>query len=178
MTDDNNTPENTDETHDVGTVPQTPVVIHAQYLKDMSFENPNAPEILQKANKPPEVDINIAVDARKLENTNNDKEHFYEVILTVNANAKRDGKTLFLAEIKYGASVSIHGIDEKQHHAILFVEVPRMIFPFVRLILANATQAGAFTPLQMALVDFHAMYKKRFAKKINDAKNAKDKENA
>lgn len=163
MTKDSKTEENTTDSEDVGIVPQTPVVIHAQYLKDMSFENPNAPEILKKADRPPEVDINIAVDTRKLESETED--HLYEVVLTVNASAKRDEKTMFIAEIKYGASVSINGIDEKQHHAILFVEVPKMIFPFVRLILANATQSGAFTPLQMALVDFRAMYLQRFGQK-------------
>ena len=159
--------KNNKDEQDVGTVPQTPVVIHAQYLKDMSFENPNAPEILKKADTPPEVDINIAVDTRKLDNENS--EHFYEVILTVNASAKRHDKTMFIAEIKYGATVSIDGMDEKQHYPILFVEVPKMIFPFVRLILANATQSGAFIPLQMALVDFRAMYLKRFGQKSEKA---------
>lgn len=166
MTKNSKTSKNTDETQNIGAVPQTPVIIQAQYLKDMSFENPNAPEILKKADKPPEVEIDIAVDARKLDE--NAESPFYEVTLTINASAKRDGKTLFIAEIVYGATVSITGMDEKRHHAILFVEVPRMIFPFVRLILANATQSGAFTPLQMALVDFRAMYIKRFGQKAEE----------
>ena len=156
-----------DETKDenVGVVPQTPVTIHSQYLKDLSFESPNSPQILVKAESPPEVDINIAVDMKKFE-TETD-EAFYEVILTVKTNATRQGKALFIAEIQYGAYVSIAGIPEEQHHAILFVEVPRMIFPFVRMILANTTQTGGFMPLQLAMVDFRAMYMQRFGQKAD-----------
>lgn len=158
------------QAQDIGIVPQTPLVIHAQYLKDLSFENPNAPEILKKANKPPEVDINMSVNVIRLEDEK--EEYFYEVVLNVNATAMRDGKTMFLAEIKYGATVSIHGLDEKKHHGLLFVEVPKIIFPFVRLILSNATQSGAFIPLQMGMVDFKAMYLKRFGKNPNGNGNA------
>lgn len=158
MTNDTNNAPNKEE--NVGTVPQSPVVIHAQYLKDMSFENPNAPEILKKADISPEVDIDIGVDMRKLEGAAD--EFFYEVVLSVNASAKREGKTMFLAEIKYGATVSINGLEEKKHHPILFIEVPRMIFPFMRMILANSTQSGGFIPLQMGMVNFRAMYLQRF----------------
>ncbi len=170
MTKKQDTPNDVQNGDNVGAVPQTPVVIHAQYLKDMSFENPNAPEILHKAETSPEVNIDITVDMRKLEST--DKEAFYEVLLIVNADAKRDGKTMFIAEIKYGAAVSIKGMDEKQHHPILFVEVPRMIFPFVRMILANATQTGGFIPLQMGMVNFRAMYLKRFGTKPESEENS------
>jgi len=156
----NNTETNEEN---IGTIASSPVVIHSQYLKDLSFENPNAPQILQRADTPPDVDIDISIDMQKLEHETN--EHFYEVILGVNASATRDGKTMFLAEIKYGASVSINGLEEQKHHPILFIEVPRMIFPFARLILSNSTQAGGFTPLNMALVNFRAMYLQRFGNK-------------
>ncbi len=163
------TPENNEN---IGTVPQTPVVIHAQYLKDMSFENPNSPEILQKVDTAPAVDIDISVDMRKLELEDAAEEHFYEVVLTVNASAKRDDKVMFIAEIKYGATVSIQGMDDKKHHPILFVEVPRMLFPFIRMLLANATQAGGFIPLQMGMVNFRAMYLQRFGEKTETDENS------
>ena len=169
MTDDNkrdNASENLNEEHDAGVVPQSPVTIHAQYLKDLSFENPNAPQILQKADKPPEVDIDIAVDTQIIES--NEGEDLYEVILSINASAMREGQAMFIAEIKYGAAVSIRGLEEKRRHSILFVEVPKMIFPFARLILSNATQWGAYVPLQLALVDFRAMYLQRFGENEAD----------
>lgn len=160
MTEEKNNQNENEE--NIGQIPQTPVVIHSQYLKDMSFENPNAPEILYKANQPPEVDVNFEIDTRKIEN--GPEEHYYEVVLTINAQATRADKTMFLAEIKYGTTVSIHGMDEKRHHPLLFVEVPRIMFPFVRLLLSNATQSGGFTPLQISPVDFRSMYIQRFGK--------------
>ena len=72
---------------------------------------------------------------------------------------------MFLAEIQYGACVFINeNMGEKKHHPVLFIEVPRMIFPFVRQILSNATQAGGYTALNIALVNFRAMYLQRFGK--------------
>ena len=156
---------NESETQDIGTVPQSPVIIHAQYLKDLSFENPNAPDSLKGASLPPEVDINISVDSVRLEHP--ELKDFFEVILTIEASAVRDGKNLFIAELKYGAAVSIHDVEEARHHPILFVEVPRTLFPFARMVLANSTQWGGFTPLQLAMVDFRAMYFKRFGDDIN-----------
>lgn len=157
MTDDIKDEEN------IGTIAQSPVVIHSQYLKDLSFENPNAPEILYRADTAPEVDIDVAIDMQKLDHAT--EEYYYEVVLTINASAKRNDKTMFLAEIKYGATVSIQDLAEPKHHPILFIEVPRMIFPFARMILSNSTQMGGFTPLQMALVNFRAMYIQRFGQK-------------
>ena len=147
-------------------VPQTPVIIHAQYLKDMSFENPNAPQILRRGKKPPDMNMDISMNVRRLED--DEIEHFYEVALTVNASAKREDKTMFIAEITYCAAVSINGLEEKKHHPLLLIEVPHMIFPFARLLLANATQAGSFTALQLGPVDFRAMYLERFGKKQAD----------
>ncbi len=162
--------ENTnDETLDIGEVPQSPIVIHAQYLKDLSFENPNAPVSLQGSNTPPEVDINISVDSVRLKHDT--LKDFFEVILTVEATAMREGKTLFITELKYGAAVSLHGVEESRHHPILFVEVPRTLFPFARMILSEATQNGGFTPLQLAMVDFRAMYFKRFGDDVNKNKS-------
>lgn len=158
-----------EEQENIGEIPQSPVQIHKQYLKDMSFENPNAPEILKIADSRPEMEMNLSMNLRKLEEEK--IEHFYEVTLTVNASAKRGDKTMFVAEIVYGAAVSIHGLEENKHHPILLTEVPYMMFPFVRQILANATQAGGFTALQLGIVDFRTMYLKRFGNKQDDQKN-------
>jgi len=154
----------------IGDVPRTPMVIHKQYLKDMSFENPNAPLILKKADIAPEMEMNIMMDVQKIEDE--EFEHFYEVVLNVNASAKRGDQTMFIAEIQYAAAVSIDGIDQKKHHPLLFIEVPNMLFPFARQILASATQAGGYIPLQLSPVDFRAMYIKRFADKMAENKKS------
>ncbi len=155
-----------EDSHDIGTVPESPVVIHAQYLKDLSFENPNSPEVLVPSKTKPEIDINISVDTIRKEHP--ELEHHFEVVLTIEAHATRHDNTLFLAELKYGAVVSIHGLEEARHHPVLFVEVPRMLFPFARMILANSTQWGGFTPLQLAMVDFRAMYLEKFGNKTDN----------
>lgn len=159
----------------IGKVPQTPIVIHAQYLKDMSFENPNSPEILRKGKRPPAMDMNITMDVKRLEDK--EIENFYEVVLTVNASAMREDKAMFIAEITYGAAVSITDLEENKHHPLLLIEVPQLLFPFVRQILANATQAGGFMALQLAPVDFRSMYLERFAnKEKNKGKKSAAKE--
>lgn len=172
--------QKSEKNEDIGDVPQSPLLIHKQYLKDMSFENPNAPQILlQTSPERPEMDMNILLDVQKLDNP--DHENYYEVILTLSATATKEDQTMFLAEIIYAATASIHGLKEQQHHPLLFVEVPHMIFPFARQILANATQAGGYMPLQVRPVDFRSMYLKRFAngKKGPQAqKNENDKKAA
>ena len=150
--------ENKDE--NIGDVPQAPMVVHKQYLKDMSFENPNAPQILKVINNRPEMDMNIMLDVQKIED---DKiENFYEVSMTLTTTAKRDDQTMFIAEIVYGAAVSIYGLNEKQHHMVLFIEVPQLIYPYARQLLSNSTQAGGYMPLMPNPVDFRAMYLQRF----------------
>jgi len=157
------------ENHDIGSVPQSPVIVHAQYLKDFSFENPNAPESLKGSATPPEVDINIAVDTVRLQHP--ELKDFFEVVLTVEVNAIRDDRTLFIAELKYGAAISIHDVEEARHHPILFVEIPRTLFPFARMIISEATANGGFTPLQLGMVDFRAMYFQKFGESLNKNKN-------
>lgn len=147
----------------IGEVGQTPLVVHRHYLKDMSFESPNSPAVLTRTNIQPVMDLNILLDVNKLKNAEID--NMYEVVMTVTVTAKREDTTLFVAEIIYGTTASINGLEEKQHHPLLFIEVPNMMFPFMRQILANATQAGGFNPLQLTPVDFRSMYIARFAPK-------------
>ncbi len=151
----------------IGAVGQTPLVVHKQYLKDLSFESPNSPGILVPSQIRPEMDMNILLDVKKVKNE--EKGQFYEVIMTVSASAKREDKTLFLVEVIYAAMVSVEGLDEKKHHPLLFIEVPQMMFPYARQIVSHATQSGGFTPLNLAPVDFRSMYVTRFAEAKENA---------
>lgn len=164
-----NTKENQE---DIGDVPSSPLIIHRQFLKDLSFENPNAPKILQRTENKPQMDINIGLDVQKQDHE--EFQDYYEVLLTLSANAVRNDEAMFLAEVVYGAAVSVNGLEEKQHHPLLFIEVPKMIFPFARQIMSNITQSGGFMPLQLTPVDFRAMYIRRFADDAEDGAQEND----
>ncbi len=126
--------------------------IVGQYIKDLSFENPNAPASLA-AGEAPEIAIGINVGAQKQEDG-----HF-AVELTINANAKRGDTVLFNVELVYGGLFAIQNFPENQVHPLVMIECPRLIFPFARQVLSNVTQTGGFPPLLMEPVDFSAIYR-------------------
>lgn len=145
-----------------------PIVVHAQYIKDLSFENPHSPEALRAGQAPPDMDVSISMNARRLED---DKiQNLYEVILSLGATAKRGESTVFIAEIHYAATVSLNGVPEGQHHPMLLIEVPKVTFPFVRQILCDLTQGGGYPPLLLQPVDFRTLYVEQFADQIEGAK--------
>lgn len=151
-----------------------PINIHAQYIRDLSFENPNAPESLRPSASSPEMDINIGMDARKLEG--DDIPNLFEVVLNVRAAALRGEDPVFIAELQYGVTVSIGSeVPEENHHPLLLIEIPRMAFPFVRQIMSNVTVQGGFPPLLLNPVDFHALYMNRFGAEIEKAQAEAEK---
>ncbi len=145
-----------------------PVTVHAQYVRDISFENPSAPNSLRAGLSNPEMDVNVSMDAREIED--DEIKNMYEVALTISATAKRDDKTFFVAEVIYGITVSIGDVvPENQHHPILFIEIPRLAFPFARQIMATVTQQGGYPPVLLNPVDFQALYMERFKDSLNEA---------
>lgn len=158
-------------------VPNSPIIIHAQYTKDLSFENPHAPQSFRGQGGNPEMDMNIEIEVQKIEDEEND--HLFEVTLKVDASAKRGEQTLFLIELSYAALVTLN-VEEKLQHPMLFVEVPHTIFPYARQIIADSTQSGGYIPLLLNPVDFKSMYLQRFSEKLadNTTDNAKDNKNA
>jgi preprotein translocase subunit SecB len=143
-----------------------PLVIHAQYIKDVSFENPNAPTTLMPGRAGPEMDININLGAREIEDDK--QKDLYEVTLMLSATAKKDELVYFIAEVQYCALASLNGVPHNQHHPMLFIEVPKLMFPFARQILSDLSAQGGYPPLLLNPVDFHAMYVERFAKELKD----------
>ncbi len=149
-----------------------PLVVHAQYVKDVSFENPNAPHTLIAARGGPEMDVNINIGVKEI---NDEKlSDLYEVTLLLAATAKRENQVYFIAEIQYAALVSINEVPENQHHPLLFIEVPKLMFPFARQILSDMTATGGYPPLLLNPVDFHAMYVERFADELKESKAKKN----
>ena len=135
--------------------PELPLTIHAQYIKDLSFENPNAPESLKsKEGGAPTMDVNVTMD-----NTPLVQKGQYEVTLKVKMSAKRNNATLFIAELVYGVVASVADTVPEDHiHPLLMIEVPKMAFPFARQILCDAVIGGGFPPLLLNPVDFEGLY--------------------
>ena len=152
-----------------------PFEILAQYVRDLSFENPNATNVLRGDGDLPEMDIAIGMDARKIPESKDDD--IYEVVLNVRAEAKRADLSVFVAELQYGVTVKVgEGIPEESHHPFLLIEIPRLAFPFARQILSDMTVQGGFPPLLLNPVDFHQLYMQRFGKEIDEARAEFDNE--
>ena len=134
------------------------VIISAQYVKDLSFENPRAPQsLMQQQTNPPEVQINVDVKAGTF------APDIYEVIMTLRADAKQGTDSVFVAELVYGAVVTLANTPAEEVPQALMVEAPRQLFPFARAILADVTRDGGFTPLLLNPIDFGEIYNRRLA---------------
>jgi len=129
----------------------------AQYVKDLSFENPNAPQTLSAGPKNPEIQVNINVNGKKIGDTE------FEVELDLSAEAVEKDTTVFKTELVYAGVMRIQNVPEENVQAIVLVECPRILFPFARQIIAEATRNGGYPPLLLEPVDFGALYQQRMA---------------
>ena len=128
------------------------MTVLAQYLKDLSFENPRAPQVYQ-SNAAPKIDVNVDVQGRAL-NSNQ-----YEIELSVSARARREsGEAMFVVEASYAGVFEITGVPREQLEMVMLVECPRLLFPFMRQIVADATRNGNFPPLMLEPIDFMSIY--------------------
>ncbi|RDE08532.1 protein-export chaperone SecB [Pelagibacterium lacus] len=131
--------------------------IAGQYIRDLSFENPNAPASLVPGPVNPASNVNINVQVKKQA----DDTYAVEIGLTVKT--EREGKVLYAVELVYGGLFRTRNIPENQLGALLMVEAPRLIFPFARQVLAQTIQSGGFPPLMLEPVDFVALYRRNLA---------------
>ncbi|MEQ8402364.1 MAG: protein-export chaperone SecB [Roseitalea porphyridii] len=138
-----------------GQQPQLSVL--TQYVKDLSFESPGAPLSLRPREKAPAINININVNANPMSETD------YDVALTLNATAKDGDKVLFNVELIYGGVFRVAGFQKDHVLPVVFIECPRMLFPFARQIVAECTRNGGFPPLMIDPVDFARMFQQRIA---------------
>jgi preprotein translocase subunit SecB len=137
---------------------QPQLVINAQYVKDLSFENPRAPQSLIQQKAQPEVSLDVDVKARNI------APELYEVLLTVNAEAKAEGEPVFIVQLTYAAVVTAKNASQEMLAGMVLVEVPRLIFPFARNIVAQATRDGGFPPLLINPIDFVELLRREQAK--------------
>lgn len=128
--------------------------IMGQYIKDLSYEVPNAPNVfLEPPQEQPSIDLNLDVQVEGI------ADKIFEVTLAIQATANFGEMAAYIIELKYAGVLNLEAPEE--HKAgILFVEVPRLLFPFARAILVDVTRDGGFQPLTLGPVDFAGLYQK------------------
>jgi preprotein translocase subunit SecB len=135
--------------------PSTPTfAVVAQYIKDLSFENPGAPNALTQR---PQIEFGIDMQARR-----GDAEHF-EVEMRLRVNATNEGKPMFLIELTYAGLFRLQNIPEEAVQQILMIQAPHTLFPFARRIIADVARDGGMPPLMIEPIDFVALYQSRQA---------------
>lgn len=151
MADEDNTPEQPAQPQqDANQAPQ--IRLNVQYIKDLSFEAPNAPEIFINQDLKPQISVNVDIDARRLEG------NVFEVVLKLEVNAKRGEQAAFIIELAYGTVCTLVNLPEEQIEPACLIEVPRMAFPFARRVISDVTQDGGFPPLLLDPIDFVRLY--------------------
>lgn len=132
------------------TAPQ--IRINAQYIKDLSFENPNSPAVLAEPPKDTGLNINVNVEAAQLEGAT------FEVVIKFDIQASSGETTIFIIDLTYAGVFTLVGIPQEQIEAACLIECPRLIFPFARRVIGDLTRDGGFMPLLLDPIDFMRLY--------------------
>lgn len=131
------------------------VKILVQYVKDLTFENPSAPGVFLQPASAPDVEMNVGLLSRRQDG----EDEVYETVLKASAQARDgSGRVLFVVEVVYGSLVQLHNVPEELFEQALYVEVPRLLFPFVRRLIGDTVRDGGFPPLMPDMPDFLQMY--------------------
>ncbi len=128
-----------------------------QYIKDFSFENPNAPRSLAPSQTQPAINIAINVGLQQLGQSE------YEVSLKLEGKAENSGSVMFAFELTFAGIFRLQNVPQEHLQPILLIECPRLLFPFAREMVATAVRNGGFAPLLLDPVDFVALYQQRMA---------------
>lgn len=146
---------------------QRAFAINGQYIKDLSFESPDAPRSLFSLKDKPAIDLQIDIKGQKLQ------EKTYEVAIQIGAKATAEGTTVFLVELEYAGIFTISdALAEDALEPVLLVECPRVLFPFARRVVADVTRDGGFPPLMLDPIDFLSLYQARKGQAGDEAKAA------
>lgn len=135
----------------------------AQYTKDLSFENPNAPGSLAPQEQQPAINIQINVGAQNL------SESEFEVTLSIEGKAENAGTVLFSFELAYAGVFRIVNVPAENLHPLVMIECPRLLFPFAREIIATSVRDGGFPPLMLDPVDFVGLYRQNMERQAAEA---------
>ena len=140
--------------------PQVGVI--AQYVKDLSFENPNAPAVYQWQSQP-QMDVQFNIGSQPV------GPDLHEVVLKVEITAQASEGVAFRMELLYGGLFALRNVPAEQLQPFLLAEAPRILFPFARRLIADATTDAAFPPLLLDPIDFGALYMQRAAQQQAEA---------
>ena len=127
-----------------------------QYIKDLSVENPNAPESFQWQD-PPQIDVQFNIGARELNS------EVSEVELKIAVTSKCQGGTAFIIDLSYCGLIGMRNMEDTHKHAFTYAEAPRILFPFARQVIADAVRAAGFPQLLLEPVDFNGIYLQQLA---------------
>jgi preprotein translocase subunit SecB len=137
----------------------------SQYVKDLSVENPKAPDSFQWTEQP-QLDVQFNIGARKV------NEEVSEIELKVSANAKTAQGTAYIVELSYCGLVGMRNMSDDQKHAFTYAEAPRILFPFARRIIADAVRDAGFAPLLLDPIDFNGIYAQQLHQQAGQAAGA------
>ena len=138
--------------------------IISQFLKDISFESPNVPELFFKQeNGQAKIELNIDMNVKGSENNL----YMVDLVTRVHSKLEKDDKTIFMIESTYTGMVQYEETDEEKKRKTLLIDVPTVLFPSVRALVTRLTAESGFQPLTLQMVDFEALYEQR----MNAAKN-------
>jgi preprotein translocase subunit SecB len=129
--------------------------ILAQFIRDLSFENPRAPDSLRGGAAQPQIDLGVEMNARSRE------DGYFEVDLKLSAKAAREDGPVFIVELLYGGVFQITGVSAEDMEPVLLIEAPRYLFPFARRIIADVTSEGGYPPFLLDPIDFAGVYAAR-----------------
>ncbi|MFZ4124487.1 MAG: protein-export chaperone SecB [Rickettsiales bacterium] len=138
--------------------PTAAIALRAQYAKDLSFENPKAPQSLFTLKEPPTMEVTVNLGAQRLD------QDVFELSIHINARAIADNATVFMVDLTYAGVLEIKGIPEEAIEQIVFIQGAFLIYPFARRVISDVTRDGGFPPLQMEPIDFFALYQQNRAK--------------
>lgn len=142
------------------------LLVNLQYVKDLSFEVPGAPEIFVELKQQPEIAIHLDVNARAVAAGS------FEVVLSIRVEAKSAGRMAFLAELDYAGIFTLNNIPQELVEPVLLAEAPRLLFPFARNLVAEVTREGGFPPVLLQPIDFLALWQSRRAAQAGGASPA------
>ncbi|MBI1385988.1 MAG: protein-export chaperone SecB [Rhizobiales bacterium] len=130
----------------------------AQYIRDLSFENPGAPKSLQTTSEQPKMRVEVNVNARPIE------KNIFESQLQVIASAQMQAGTLYHLEFIYAGAFQLANIPDDALRPVLLIQCPALLFPFARRLAADLTREGGFPPLLIDPIDFTSLYQRNLAK--------------
>ena len=146
--------------------PQPAIRILAQYIKDLSFENPRAPESLRSGGQPPQIQLSVELNASSRE------QGVFEIELKLEAAARSDNEPVFQIEVVHAGLFQVVGVEAEDLEQVLLIECPRYLFPFTRRLISDLSAEGGFPPLMLEPIDFAAIYLARKAQASQPASNA------